>query len=88
MKEKMPEEWSIAVIRPIHKKGSKMDCDNYRGIAFLSVVYKVMSALIANRQVRYTEKVIGEYQCGVRQNRSNFGSYFQSEVIPRKMLRI
>jgi hypothetical protein len=60
MEEKMPEEWSIAVICPIHKKGSKMDCDSYRSIALLSVVYKVMSALIANRLVSYTERVIGE----------------------------
>jgi hypothetical protein len=47
-----------------------MDCDKYRGIALLSVVYNVMSALIANRLVSYAEKVIGECQCGFRQNRS------------------
>jgi hypothetical protein len=29
--EKMPEQWSTAVICPIHKKGSKMDCNNCRG---------------------------------------------------------
>jgi hypothetical protein len=31
MEKKMSEEWSIAVIYPIHEKVSKMDCDNYRG---------------------------------------------------------
>jgi hypothetical protein len=38
MEKKMPEEWSIAVICPIHKKGSKMDFNNYRGIALLSSI--------------------------------------------------
>jgi hypothetical protein len=36
--EKMPEVRSTAVICPIHKNGSKVDCDNYRGVALLSVV--------------------------------------------------
>jgi hypothetical protein len=72
----MPEEWSIAVICPIHKKGSKMDCDNYRRIALLSVVYKMMSALIENGLVSYAKKVIGEYHCGFRQNRSTLDHTF------------
>jgi hypothetical protein len=54
--EKMPEEWSTAAICPIHKKGNKMDCNNYRGIALLSVVYKAMSALTANRLVSFAKK--------------------------------
>ncbi|XP_022196882.1 craniofacial development protein 2-like [Nilaparvata lugens] len=29
--EEMPEDWRMAVICPIHKKGSKTDCSNYRG---------------------------------------------------------
>jgi hypothetical protein len=56
MEKKMPEEQSITIICPIHKKESKMDYDNYRDIALFSIVYKVMSALIANRLTSYTEK--------------------------------
>jgi hypothetical protein len=29
-----PEEWSQSIITPIHKKGSKSDPNNYRGISF------------------------------------------------------
>ena len=29
-----PGDWKNAVIVPIHKKGSRMECTNYRGIRF------------------------------------------------------
>ena len=33
-KEKLSEEWEESIIVPIHKKGDKTDCNNYRGISF------------------------------------------------------
>ena len=34
-----------AVIVPIHKKGSRMECTNYRGVILISVVGKVFAQI-------------------------------------------
>lgn len=31
-KEELPEEWNKAIVVPLHKKGDKLNCNNYRGI--------------------------------------------------------
>jgi len=33
--KKLPEELKESIIVPIHKKGDKTDCNNYRGLSIL-----------------------------------------------------
>ena len=38
---KVPEEWKVAIITSIHKKGDKRKCDNYRGISVASTFSRI-----------------------------------------------
>jgi hypothetical protein len=40
-KEELPQQLQGSIIVPIHKKGDKTECNNYRGISFLSTAYKI-----------------------------------------------
>jgi sorting nexin-29 len=39
--EELPDQWKESSIVPVHKKGDKTDCNNYRGISLLSTSYKI-----------------------------------------------
>ncbi|PNF34871.1 hypothetical protein B7P43_G03116 [Cryptotermes secundus] len=39
-KEKLPDQWKESIVIPVHNKGDKTDCSNYRGISLLSTSYK------------------------------------------------
>ena len=41
--------WYVSLIAPIHKKGSKMNPDNYRGISLISCLYKLLTAILNTR---------------------------------------
>lgn len=79
--EEIPEEWLEGIIVPLHKKGDKLNCENYRGIALLNVAYKVFSRWLFNRLSTHAEAVIGEYQCGFRRDRSTTDQIFNLRLI-------
>ena len=58
-KEKLPEERKESIIIPIHKKGDKTDCNNYRGISLLPNTYKILSSILLSRLIPYAKKIIG-----------------------------
>ncbi|CAG9130045.1 unnamed protein product [Plutella xylostella] len=82
--EKQPKEWNLGVICPVHKKGSKKKCTNYRGIALLPTAYKVLSYVLLKRLEPYTEKILGDYQCGFRRNRSTVDQIFLLKQLMEK----
>ena len=60
------DEWFISVIAPIHKKGPKMDPDNYRGISLISCLYKLLTAILNKRIASFCleNKILSKAQLG------------------------
>nr|CAH7757873.1 unnamed protein product [Callosobruchus chinensis] len=50
-----PKDWKEACIQPVPKKGSKPDSSNYRPIALLSVISKVMEKCVNQELMKYLE---------------------------------
>jgi hypothetical protein len=46
-KEELPDQWKEPIIVPIHGKGDKTDCNNYRAISMLSTSYKILSHILS-----------------------------------------
>ena len=64
------------IFTKIHKKGDRMECNNYRGISLLSTSYKILSNILLSRTTPYADKIMGEYQCGFKRNRSTVDHIF------------
>ena len=65
----VPKDWSDALLVPIPKKGNLSKCDNWRGIALLDVVGKVVARIIQERLQSLAEEELPESQCGFRKGR-------------------
>ena len=75
-----PDEWSLAILHPLHKKGDINVPDNYRGISLLNICSKLYSFVLNKRITKWIDdnEIIGEEQAGFRQERSTFDHIFYS----------
>ena len=65
--EEVPQQWKVAYISSIHKKGSKEDCSNYRGISVTSVMSRLYGKIL--RDLIEEENKDEEEQSGFRTRR-------------------
>ncbi len=82
--ESVPSDWTKQLIVPIHKKGSQSECDNFRGIALLSVPSKVFTKVISNRLKPRLELLLRESQCGFRKSRGCNDQIFSLRILMEK----
>ena len=75
--ETLPDTWLEGSLCPLHKKGDKLVCENYRGISLLNSAYKIFAKILYNRLAPHAETVIGDYQCGFRPDRSTTDQIFR-----------
>jgi hypothetical protein len=45
-KEELPDQWKESIIVPVHIKGDKTDCNNYRGMSLLSTSFKILLSIL------------------------------------------
>ena len=67
---RVPQDWVDAILVPIPKKGNLHSCDNWRGIALLDVVGKLVGRIVQSRLQVLAEKELPESQYGFRRRRS------------------
>jgi exonuclease III/ribosomal protein S28E/S33 len=82
--EKLPEEWLLGVICPLHKKGDILDCGNYRGISLLQTAYKALAKLLSMRVEPYYENYLHEFQSGFRKQKSTIDQIHNVRQIIQK----
>ena len=58
-----PKQWQTSVIIPIHKKGDKRKCTNYRGISLISVPGKVYAKCLEKKRCEIVEPKLMDVQC-------------------------
>jgi hypothetical protein len=68
--QKVPEQWKVAIITSIHKKGDKRKCDNYRGISVTSTFSRIYGQILAKLLELEYKNVEMEEQSGFRAGRS------------------
>ena len=83
-----PSQWCEAIISPLHKKGSKRDPKNYRGISLLCVIGKLFTKVLNNRLVLWAERnnKIDDAQGAYRKGRSTIDHIFSLSAIIQKYL--
>jgi len=69
---RVPEDWKLAMVTPIHKGGNKSDICNYRPVSLTPVLSKVMEKIIRERIQRILddENIISGGQHGFVKGRS------------------
>ena len=69
---KVPQDWKLANVTPLFKKGDKSDPDNYRPVSLTSITCKLLEHIIYSKIVSHLDKynALCPHQHGFRKNRS------------------
>ena len=66
----LPQDWKLANVVPVHKKGDKADIENYRPISLTSLVMKVMEKIVRDELYSKCKDLINDKQYGFLPNKS------------------
>ena len=66
----IPNEWKLANVVPVFKKGKKSNVENYRPISLTSLVMKSFERIIRDELLRHTSQYLDQRQHGFLANKS------------------
>ena len=85
--DKMPEDFCNSLIIALYKnKGSKANCENYRGISVLSITGKILDLVILNWLHTMSEANLPEDQCGCCPGCSTVDMIFSVRQVQEKCI--
>ena len=67
--QQWPQDWKRSVFIPVPKKGNAKECSNYRTIALISHIIKVMLKIPQARLQQYVNQELPDVQAGFRKDR-------------------
>jgi len=67
---KIPEEWTRSILVIIRKKGDLTECSNYRTIALMNHMCKVLMVVVLKRLKPQVEAYLAVEQAGFRSDRN------------------
>jgi hypothetical protein len=70
----------------MYEKGDKLDCENYRGICFLNVTYKVFAKILYDRLLPHANVAVQHYQAGFQSGKSTTDQLFALRQILEKCI--
>jgi hypothetical protein len=82
-----PEEWTKSVLVVIPKKGDLSQCNNYRTIALVNHMCKVLTIILLERLKAQVEPYLSEEQAGFRRDRSTIQQILILRLIAEKAKR-
>jgi len=82
----MPYNWRTTILCPIHKKGDKLPCSNYRGIFLLYVCYNVFTNILHRRLVLYAGENLEEFQVWYWERTVNYWKFICVKICSWKGL--
>jgi len=85
LEERIPGQWEEGLICPTYKQGDCLACENYHGIPLFNIAHKVFSNIVFQRRGPYVEKIVGNYQCGFRDEKSTSDQIHTIRQILEKM---
>ena len=84
-----PSQWATNFLKPIYKKGSTSDPENFRGLAIGSAFAKLFSFILLNRLVKFIDlkKLISPKPIGYMKGMRTSGHIFFLQTVIEKIVK-